>query len=151
MLFYYIFSSSFFLLSLSLSYRVIFEEYIAPLVLNVEEEPKDEEEVDCGDEDDNHQPAVQAPPTWAPVKTECIPSIPLFMQPPPTVHGTRVKTECTYYLYPAVQAPPTVLHEAWARCPISILKFPNSQYYFITFLTYNSVLSLLTMRYDMYL
>ena len=39
-------------------YRVILEEQLAPLVLDVEEEAEDEEEVAQRDEDDDHEAAV---------------------------------------------------------------------------------------------
>jgi hypothetical protein len=43
----------------SMPYRVILEEQLAPLVLDVEEEAEDEEEVSERDKDDHHEAAVQ--------------------------------------------------------------------------------------------
>jgi len=43
-------------------YRIVLKEELAPLVLDVEEEAKDEEEVAEGDEDDHHEAAVHGHP-----------------------------------------------------------------------------------------
>ncbi len=49
-------------------YRVILEEELAPLVLDVEEEAEHEDDVGEGDETDHHQPAVHRHP-HLPTKT----------------------------------------------------------------------------------
>jgi hypothetical protein len=56
-----------FLCSFSL-YRVILEEELAPLVLDVEEESEHQDDVGEGDETDHHQPAVHRHP-HLPTKT----------------------------------------------------------------------------------
>ena len=40
-------------------YREVFKEEITPLVLDIEEEPKDQDHVHHGDHDDNNHAAVQ--------------------------------------------------------------------------------------------
>ena len=44
------------------SYRVVFEEDIAPFILDVEEETEHEEDVDGGNEEDDHEATVEPPP-----------------------------------------------------------------------------------------
>ena len=40
-------------------YREVFEEKVTPLVLDIEEEPEDQDHVHHGDHDDNNHAAVQ--------------------------------------------------------------------------------------------
>ncbi len=47
---------------LSFLYRVILEEELAPLILDIEEEAEHEDDVGEGDETDHHQPAVHRHP-----------------------------------------------------------------------------------------
>ena len=55
-----IFSSSLF--TADVFYREVFEEEIAPVVLDIEEEAKDEHHVHEADEDDDHHPRVDRHP-----------------------------------------------------------------------------------------
>ena len=71
----------------SFVYRKIAEEYVAPVVLDVEEEAEDEDDVYGRDEENDHDPAVHpapAPRLRAPLHGPAI--------PPPAQHHWTSKT-----------------------------------------------------------